>query len=104
MNKNITKEVPLLRFSDFSDDWNIEKVSNELEQFTERVPAHTDLPIYSSSRSGLYAQKDYFANREVTNEGEYGVVPIGYFVYRHMSDDLTFKFNFNDFKIGRAHV
>ena len=31
----------------------------------------------------------------VVNEGEYGVVPKGYFTYRHMSDDLVFKFNLN---------
>lgn len=40
-------------------------------------------------------QRDYFDGRELTNDGEYRVVPEGYFVYRHMSDDGTFKFNIN---------
>lgn len=54
------------------------------------------MPVYSSTREGLKTQKEYFDGRELVNEGEYGIVPVGYFVYRHMSDDVTFKFNIND--------
>ena len=39
---------------------------------------------------GIYPQE-----RAVINDGHYGVVPFGYFTYRHMSDDLVFKFNVN---------
>ena len=31
------------------------------------------------------------------NEVQYGVLPLGCFTYRHMSDDLIFKFNVNRF-------
>jgi type I restriction enzyme S subunit len=48
-------------------------------------------------QSRLLPQKDYFADRERENEGEYGIVPYGYVTYRHMSDDLTFKFNINHY-------
>jgi len=91
-----TSLKPKLRFKDFVSDWSYDKFGNGVESYVEKVPAETTLPVYTSSRTGLYAQEDYFANRKVTNEGEYGVVPNGYFVYRHMSDDLTFMFNLND--------
>jgi hypothetical protein len=79
----------------FFPDWEKRKLGDFLLEHREQVPANTDLPIYSSSRRGLKLQRDYFDNREVNNEGEYGVVPYGYFTYRHMSDDITFKFNIN---------
>ena len=76
-------------------DWKKEPIGKYLEEFKERVSANTDIPVLTSSRTGLYLQKDYYANRELNNDGEYGVLPKGYFTYRHMSDDLTFKFNLN---------
>lgn len=88
-----------LRFRDNNGsnfpNWKKNRLGDFLVEFQERVTANTDLPIYSSSREGLKLQRDYFDNREVSNEGEYGVVPNGYFTYRHMSDDITFKFNIN---------
>src|SRR5690348_8440033 len=41
-------------------------------------------------------QDEYYSGRKVMNEGEYGVVPPGAIVYRHMSDDGQFAFNLND--------
>lgn len=71
-------------------DWKREAVGKYLEEYKERVAVNTDIPVLTSSRTGLYPQE-----RAVVNEGEYGVVPKGYFTYRHMSDDLVFKFNLN---------
>jgi type I restriction enzyme S subunit len=91
--------TPRLRFPEFRDagPWEYRKLERHLEPYNERVPASgCNLPIYTSSRDGLISQKDYFDGRELINEGEYGVVPPGYFVYRHMSDDATFKFNLNN--------
>lgn len=83
-----------IRFKDESDndfpDWVIEPIGRYLEEYKERVPVGTDIPVLTSSRTGLYLQE-----RKVINEGELGVVPKGYFTYRHMSDDLVFKFNLN---------
>ncbi|WP_394127445.1 restriction endonuclease subunit S [Vibrio hepatarius] len=77
-------------------DWKTEALGKYLEPYKELVPANTDLPILTSSRTGLYLQE-----RSVINEGEYGVLPLGYFTYRHMSDDLIFKFNVNrDYERG----
>ncbi|WP_165726895.1 restriction endonuclease subunit S [Pseudoalteromonas sp. SA25] len=73
-------------------EWKKEKVGKYLESYKELVTADTNIPILTSSRTGLYLQE-----RSVSNEGSYGVVPLGYFTYRHMSDDLIFKFNINTF-------
>lgn len=78
-------------------DWEEMRLGDYLRPWKQRVGAATDIPVYSSSREGLLPQKEYFADREVSNEGEYGIVPDGYVTYRHMSDDLTFKFNMNNF-------
>ncbi|MHB1403550.1 MAG: restriction endonuclease subunit S [Thiobacillus sp.] len=88
---------PRLRFPEFQNagEWEYLELDSFLLGHTERVSSNTDLPIYSSTRTGLKSQKDYFNDRELENDGEYGVVPEGYFVYRHMSDDGTFKFNIN---------
>ncbi|WP_124700664.1 restriction endonuclease subunit S [Burkholderia cenocepacia] len=90
--------VPRLRFPLFRDagGWQPCELGAFLEEYSERVPASTELPIYSSTRTGLKLQKEYYDNRQLANDGEYGVVPEGLFVYRHMSDDGTFKFNINN--------
>lgn len=89
------KNIPKLRFSQFNDEWKLTNIRPYLSEYIERVDSNTTIPILTSSRNGLILQKDYFDNRELSNEGEYGVVPRGYFTYRHMSDDSTFKFNVN---------
>ena len=90
------KNVPKLRFKGFSGEWQTKKLDQYLIEYKERVPATTSLPILTSSRNGLFFQRDYFNDRELKNDGEYGVVPRGYFTYRLMSDDATFKFNINN--------
>jgi type I restriction enzyme, S subunit len=92
------ENVPQLRFKEFqnTEGWEEKTLGEFIEQYSERVSSKTELPIYSSTREGLMSQKDYYNNRELINDGEYGVVPKGYFVYRHMSDDATFKFNINE--------
>jgi type I restriction enzyme S subunit len=76
-------------------DWEGKRLGDYLDLYSERVSATTNFPVLTSSRTGLKLQSEYFDNRELSNEGEYGVVPKGYFVYRYMSDDSTFKFNIN---------
>ncbi|WP_170217085.1 restriction endonuclease subunit S [Variovorax gossypii] len=89
--------APNLRFPIYSKsgNWKLTDLGPFLREYTEKVPSSTELPVYSSTRVGLQPQKDYYDDRELANDGDYGVVPDGYFVYRHMSDDGTFKFNVN---------
>lgn len=93
--------VPTLRFPEFQDAgaWEKKVLKSYIEQYSEKVSSITDLEIYSSTREGLKPQSAYYDGRNLVNDGEYGVVPHGYFVYRHMSDDDIFKFNIN--KLGK---
>jgi type I restriction enzyme S subunit len=88
-----------LRFKDDEGqnfpDWKKQEIGEYLVEYKERVDANTELPVLTSSRKGLVSQRDYYNDSERSNEGEYGVLPLGYFTYRHMSDDSTFKFNVN---------
>jgi type I restriction enzyme, S subunit len=90
--------TPKLRFPEFraAPGWEHRRLAPFLEDCSGRVPSDTELPIYSSTREGLTRQDAYFDGRVLLNKNEYGVVPPGCFVYRHMSDDGTFKFNIND--------
>lgn len=87
---------PKLRFPKFDEPWENKALDPYLEECSARVAANTELPIYSSTRTGLKRQDDYYDGRVLFNENEYGVVPQGCFVYRHMSDDGLFKFNINE--------
>jgi len=89
--------VPALRFPEFRNagEWKKKPLAPYLEQYSERASSSTELEVYSSTREGLKPQSEYYDGRNLVNDGEYGVVPTGYFVYRHMSDDDVFKFNLN---------
>ncbi len=89
--------VPKLRFPEFENagEWDTQQLDDYLMAYNERISAETNIPIYSSTREGLLPQREYYNGRELVNESEYGIVPNGFFVYRHMSDDGTFKFNIN---------
>jgi type I restriction enzyme S subunit len=94
-NRELT---PKLRFPEFrnADGWKNKLLGPYLEDCSTRVQSDTKLPVYSSTREGLKRQDAYFDGRVLLNENEYGVVPHGCFVYRHMSDDGLFKFNINE--------
>lgn len=89
--------VPALRFPEFQNagEWKKKPLAPYIEQYSEKVSSSTELEVYSSTREGLKPQSEYYDGRNLVNDGEYGVVPTGYFVYRHMSDDDVFKFNLN---------
>lgn len=90
--------VPKLRFPEFrgAKGWENKPIGPYLDDCSVRVPPDTELPVYSSTREGLKRQDAYFDGRVLQNANDYGVVPPGCLVYRHMSDDGVFKFNIND--------
>ncbi len=90
--------VPKLRFPEFqgAEEWESKVIGRYLVDCSGRVPSDTELPVYSSTREGLKRQDAYFDGRVLQNKNEYGVVPPGCLVYRHMSDDGQFKFNINE--------
>jgi type I restriction enzyme S subunit len=90
--------VPRRRFPAFQEakGWEDKLIGPYLEDCSGRVPPDTELPVFSSTREGLKRQDAYFDGRVLQNKNDYGVVPPGCFVYRHMSDDGLFRFNINE--------
>jgi type I restriction enzyme S subunit len=99
MSSSVNKRglLPKLRFPEFREarGWEEKLLAPYLVDCSGRVPANTELPIYSSTREGLRRQDTYFDGRVLQNNNEYGIVPPNCLVYRHMSDDGLFKFNIN---------
>ncbi|HBS6310184.1 restriction endonuclease subunit S [Klebsiella pneumoniae] len=90
-----------LRFKDENEkefpEWNLVRLGNYLIRYNEKSTENNQYPVLTSSREGIYFQKDYFNGEDIASKNNigYNVVPKGYFTYRHMSDDLVFKFNIN---------
>ena len=85
------------RLKGFSGEWKKERLEKYLVKHDEKSTENNQYPVLTSSRRGIFLQSDYYT-RDVASEDNtgYNVVPRGYFTYRHMSDDLIFKFNIND--------
>ena len=67
-------------------------------QYTEVTIINDQYPVLTSSRKGIFFQKDYYDGNQIASENNigYNIVPYGYFTYRHMSDDEIFYFNINN--------
>lgn len=94
MQKLLTGEM---RLPGFEEDWKEIRLGNYLIKHNEKSEYSDQYPVLTSSRKGIFLQKDYYLGNEVASNDNtgYNVVPYGFFTYRHMSDDLTFKFNIN---------
>ena len=94
----MSNKVPQIRFTGYSDPWEERKLGDYIIQYSEKTKQNNQYPVFTSSRNGLFFQKDYYKGNQIASEDNtgYNIVPRGYFTYRHMSDDLIFKFNIND--------
>ncbi|MDE1350210.1 restriction endonuclease subunit S [Vibrio aestuarianus] len=81
----------------FQGDWEEVKIKSLITKHSEKTERSGQYPVLTSSRKGIFFQSDYYNDRDVASEDTtgYNVVPRGFFTYRHMSDDLVFKFNIN---------
>ena len=81
----------------FDGEWEEFKVGSLITKHSEKTNRSGQYPVLTSSRKGIMFQSDYYNDRDVASEDNtgYNVVPRGFFTYRHMSDDLVFKFNIN---------
>lgn len=95
MQRLLSGEV---RFKEFTDEWKLVKLGEHLIKHNEKSEINNQYPVLTSSRKGIFLQSEYYAGSDVASDDTtgYNVVPRGYFTYRHMSDDLIFKFNIND--------
>ena len=78
--------------------WEQRKLGEYIIEYTEVTTVNNQYPPLTSSRKGIFLQKEYFAGNQIAscdNTG-YNIVPYGYFTYRHMSDDEIFHFNINN--------
>lgn len=90
--------VPEIRFSGFTQAWEQRELGEYIIEYTEVTTVNNQYPPLTSSRKGIFLQKEYFAGNQIAscdNTG-YNIVPYGYFTYRHMSDDEIFHFNINN--------
>ncbi len=90
--------VPEIRFADFTGDWEQHKLGTLIVPFNKTTTINNQYPVLTSSRKGLFFQTDYYDGNQIASKNNigYNIVPRGYFTYRHMSDDLIFKFNINN--------
>ena len=85
------------RLKGYNGAWKKEKLEKYLVKHEEKSIYSNQYPVLTSSRRGIFLQSDYYTRdvASIDNTG-YNVVPRGFFTYRHMSDDLIFKFNINN--------
>jgi type I restriction enzyme S subunit len=90
-----------LRFKDDDGrefaEWEEKELKDFLVKHEEKTVESNQYPVLTSSRRGMFFQKDYFDGHDVASKDNtgYNVVPFGFFTFRHMSDDVTFTFNRN---------
>lgn len=73
-----------------------------INEYVDFAVNEINLPVATSSRSGLHLQSDYFdgGHTGIDSSLTFRRVPEGYITYRHMSDDSIFHFNEN--RLGRT--
>ncbi|GAW98730.1 restriction endonuclease subunit S [Secundilactobacillus mixtipabuli] len=92
------KMTPNVRFKGFADAWEQRKLGKLIKQYRRKSTKNNQFPVLTSSRRGIFLQKEYYDGHQVASKDNtgYNIVPFGYFTYRHMSDDTTFMFNINN--------
>ena len=77
-------------------EWRKAKIEEFIRFYNEKSLTNNQFPVLTSSRKGLFLQKDYFEDQVTTeNNVGYNIIPRGYFTYRSRSDDGSFYFNCN---------
>lgn len=79
----------------FKGEWENAQLSNWLIEFKEKSLKQDQHRVYTSSRSGLVPQDEYFGNSRISDRKNIGfhVLPPEHITYRSRSDDGFFTFN-----------
>jgi len=95
------KNVPKLRFPEFTGEWILKSVGEMTEEDSEYATLSSRLPLFTSSRSGLIYQNEYRSSQTTeSKETLFSIVPYRHCTYRHMSDDDVFHLNINTLEKG----
>lgn len=94
------KSLPTLRFNEFNESWRKLKIGDFIEDFLDKSTAHDEYEVFTSSKSGLMKQTEYYENSRLTSRDNSGfnIIPPNYITYRSRSDNR--KFYFNENKLG----
>lgn len=81
--------IPSLRFSDYSDEWELKTLSDVVERITRKnTELQSTLPLTISSQYGLVDQNTFFNKRIASqNLSNYYLVKNGEFAYNKSSSD-----------------
>ena len=75
-------------------EWKRVKLSDCVEEVNERTTENNQYEVLTSSKSGIYSQKDYFDKQVASKDNTgYKIIKRGQFTYRSMSDNGTFTIN-----------
>lgn len=97
MTQNNIK-TPALRFPDFERDWVVHRLGDFIEEYKEKTTTPDEYEVFTSARSGLVRQVEYYGENRLTERDNIGfnIIPPHYITYRSRSDDRCFYFNENN--------
>jgi type I restriction enzyme S subunit len=81
-----------------SGTWQEVKLNYFFEEINLKTENNDEFKVLTSSRRGLFPQKEYYGTNRITERDSVGfnILPNKCFTYRSRSDDGIFKFNRND--------
>lgn len=99
-----TINIPALRFPEFKGEWVTHRLGDFIEEFKEKTKTPDEYEVFTSARSGLVRQIDYYGENRLTERDNIGfnIIPPNYITYRSRSDDRCFYFNEN--KLGQTGI
>ncbi len=88
---NKKSSVPKLRFPEFTDAWEQRKLGIFIQDYIEKTTVQNQYPVLTSSqKQGIVLQEDYFADRQITNENDKGIISYFYPVFEIINGDSNF--------------
>jgi type I restriction enzyme S subunit len=78
--------------------WREYRLGDLIEEYREKSVIQDQFEVFTSSRSGLIPQSEYYGEGRILSRDNVGfhVIPPGYMTYRSRSDDGNFFINMND--------
>lgn len=91
------ESLPSLRFDEFNESWRKQKIGDFIEDFLDKSTSHDEYEVFTSSKSGLMKQTEYYENSRLSTRDNSGfnIIPPNYITYRSRSDNRKFYFNEN---------